>query len=302
MSPLLAMTTVSALAKFHLPLLLPEDFFILLAHATGQEKVFLLAHPEYVIKSAPRRRFEQYATRRIQHEPIAYITGHKEFYGFDFHVTNDTLIPRPETEIMVEQVSVLLTNRLSTDTHQKIICADIGTGSGNIIIALAKTLASTTLSLKRIAFYGSDLSTRALRVAKKNARRLAPLPPIVFRHGSLIAPYVSLFSQADILILLANLPYVSEKLYAKTAADIRYEPVSALISGEHGLDHYLRCCRELSVHHGELPQEIIVLFEISPEQATPMRAYIVDTFPTASVSVIPDLAGKKRIIMAIIKK
>ena len=296
------MTTVSALCKLHLPLLLPEDFFILLAHATGQEKVFLLAHPEYVVKIAPRRRFEQYAVRRIQHEPIAYITGHKEFYGFDFHVTSDTLIPRPETEILVEHAGILITNQLSTDTHQKIICADIGTGSGNIIIALAKSLASTAVTLERVAFYASDLSTRALRVAKKNARRLTPLPPIVFRHGSLIAPHVSLFSQADILILLANLPYVSETLYAKTAADIRYEPVSALMSGENGLSHYLLCCQELRAHREKLPQEIIIIFEISPEQAPSLTAYIEHTFPGALVSVIIDLAQKKRFIMAIIKK
>src|SRR5687768_2370129 len=119
----------------------PEDFFILLAHALKKDRVFLYSHPEHVLSSEEQRRVQTYFRRRGRNEPIAYILGEREFYGRPFHVGRATLIPRPETEILIEE-----TLRRLEKTEEKTDIVDIGTGSGNIIITLAAELKKKNLS------------------------------------------------------------------------------------------------------------------------------------------------------------
>ena len=100
--------TLGELQSHFLPSLAPEDFFVILSHLTGQDKVFLLAHSEYSLSAETEAQARLYLNRRLKHEPVAYLIGHKEFYGRDFQVTHATLIPRPETEHMVERVLTMM--------------------------------------------------------------------------------------------------------------------------------------------------------------------------------------------------
>lgn len=279
----------------------PEDFFILLAHTTKKEKIFLLAHPEYVLSGQEESTVKDFFKRRLKHEPIAYITGYKEFYGYDFRVTRDTLIPRGETELLVELVLNRISNLESGISVQKentIEIVDIGTGSGNIIISLAKTLLSRFKNQdSRFAFYASDISLGALAIAKGNATRNHVLQNITFLHGDLLQPYLEeKLPSLDQIIITANLPYLSASIYADTTEDVHdFEPETALVSDQDGLDHYYRLLREVKDIRSQL-KEVTLFLEISPEQTIPLTGTISSLFPKASIVVHKDLADKDRLV------
>lgn len=284
--------TVQELQREFLPTLAPEDFFILLAHATGEEKTFLLAHPEYELSAEKEEKAREYLKRRLKYEPVASITGHKEFYGRDFLVTEATLIPRPETELLIERALALF------ETDPPLSQADIidlGTGSGNIIITLAKELPK-----KQRKFFGIDVSEQALAIARKNAERLGAEKDILFLHSDLLRDFPLPQEKNRHLVIAANLPYLSSEIYQASSEDVRnFEPKSALESGADGLDHYRRLFDELEPFRKHFLSAALFL-EISPEQSSILRKIILQAFPEAEVSVLQDLADKDRLIQAIL--
>lgn len=283
----------------------PEDFFLLVAHATGKEKVFLLAHPEYALTGEEEAKAEQYLKRRLKHEPVAYIVGHKEFYDRDFLVTRDTLIPRPETELLIESALNAISNfpwpRPATAGRQPPISkdidiVDIGTGSGNIIITLAKEIekAYPTSGMK---YYALDVSPRALAVARDNATHHHINTRITFLESDLLKNFSWVQKENHHLIVTANLPYLSEDIYQGSDTDVRdYEPSSALVSGHDGLDHYRRLLTELK--ELERHTHTTIFLEISPEQTQKLTKEIEDVFPQAALLVFQDLSGRDRLIQA----
>ena len=279
--------------------LAPEDFFVLLAFATGKDKAFLLGHPEYELSEKTLTRAKNFFIRRQKHEPVAYITGQKEFYGRAFRVTPATLIPRPETETLVEHAFDRIKNLESriTGKKEKIDIIDIGTGSGNIITSLAKETSLLIPHHSRLSFYGIDISPEALMVAQENAKTHEMEEKITFLRGDLFHPYTEKYLSTDThLLLTANLPYLSEALYATTAEDVRnYEPKSALYSDEAGLSHYLRLLQMISTHKKDF-LSLILFLEISPEQSIPLREGIRSLFPKASVKIHLDLAQRERVV------
>lgn len=289
--------TVQELQKQWLPKIAPEDFFLLLVHATRKEKVFLLAHPEYELTTEEDEKVEQYLKRRLKHEPLAYIVGHKEFYGREFHVTPDTLIPRPETELMVEQALKQLTKNYQQSTENKIDVIDIGTGSGNIIITLVKEVEKIH-EAPSIQFYGLDISPAALTIAMKNAEHHNRTNKILFLESDLLQNFPRTHDADRHLIITANLPYLSDDIYHESDATVRdYEPRSALLSGHDGLDHYARLLeeiRELSCHY----TSTVFLLEISPEQTPVLTEKIKKVFPRATLLTLQDLSGRDRLIQA----
>lgn len=293
------MTSLAALQQKYLPALAPEDFFLLLVHATSKEKVFLLAHPEYTLSAAEEERAKEYLERRLRHEPAAYIIGHKEFYGRDFHVTSDTLVPRPETELLIERALQQVADcRQPGNTLETVDIIDVGTGSGNIIITLAKEIEQTHLTGTR--YYALDISPQALTTAKKNAQTYDIEQQIDFVESDLLRNFSVPQEKNHRAIIVANLPYLATAIYHDSAPDVRdYEPRSALESGADGLDHYRRLL-------GELPEllshyaTITIFFEISPEQSILLPRLIANRFPEATINVFPDLAGKDRLIQTII--
>lgn len=272
--------------------LAPGDFFLLLVHATGKEKVFLLAHPEYELTEEEETTIQSLVERRRKYEPIAYLTHHKEFYGRDFLVTQDTLIPRPETEVLIEEII-----REATEKQESVDILDIGTGSGNIIITLAHELPQ-----ENFHFYGIDISLSALAIAQKNAKKHHINTRIIFLHSDLLEKCLFLSERKKKkerhAIIAANLPYLSHEIYSTSKRDVRdYEPRNALISGESGLDHYLRLLEELPLFSSAY-RSMTLFLEISPEQSKSIVGKIIEIFPTASTQIFQDLSGKGRLIKA----
>jgi len=295
--------TIYVLKKEFLPFLAPEDFYVLLAHASGKSREYLLAHPEHELDEETGTRVRDFFTRRLAREPVAYITGGKEFFGLPFRVTPDTLIPRPETESLVERVIGDLRLQIAdckSEATKKILIADIGTGSGAIIIALAHTFkkdAGCMMQDTRYEFHAVDISNDALIVARENAGQNGVADIISFHEGSLINPITEYFSNAEKIILIATLPYLSETLYSSADDDVkRYEPRQALLSGKDGLDHYRALFESIKKHILTLPTyHFSVLCEISPEQDAIITQLFDNTFPEGHSEILPDLSGRSRV-------
>lgn len=289
------MTTVFDLQKKYLPTLAPEDFFLILSHATQKEKISLLAHPEYFLNKKQLKQAEILFERRLQHEPVAYLTGQKEFYGRSFYVTKNTLIPRPETELFIEKILAFLIHEEKQKNKISFDIVDIGTGSGNIIITLAKEILLLPLHHSYFRFFGLDISQEALRIAQKNARS-HNVTKITFLTSDLLKKFSLPKKKEHHAIIIANLPYLSEKIYQASDADVRlFEPRNALVSGIDGLDHYRKLLQTIkSTSHYYLSTTFFL--EISPEQSHMLKEIIVTLFPSSSPIIYPDLSGKSRLV------
>lgn len=188
------------------------DAELILAHALNKERVFLHAHPDYELTESEQKKAEDYLKRRQNHEPVAYILGSKEFYGREFAVTPDTLIPRPETEAIIDLVKEL--------SLEKPKILDVGTGSGCIAITLK-------LELPESDVIAVDISEKALAVAEKNANNMHA--NLEFKKSDLLKNVDEKFD-----IIVANLPYV-DKNWDWLSPELDFEPETALYSEDFGL-------------------------------------------------------------------
>ena len=279
---------------------------LLLAHALKKTRAFVLAHPEYPVTNNAIKTFLSYIERRSNHEPIALIIGHKEFYGREFFVNEHTLVPRPETELLVEKVLDSITNEILSmqESHEhgkySTLILDIGTGSGNIITTIAKELEVKISEQRNFTFIASDLSKEAIRIAKKNASRHHVKKNIRFIYSDMLQKIPKkLFHNATSIYIAANLPYLSEKEFHDAPIDVRiFEPKSALESGPDGLDHYRLLFKELRTllqARRERPAHVALFLEMSPSQKTPISGLIASVFPNATQSFFKDLSKKWRL-------
>lgn len=208
------------------------DAEVLLSFVLKKPKEWLYINDNLSFGSAQDRqltiynlqKYKKLIQRRKKHEPVAYITNNKEFFGLNFYVNKDVLIPRPETELLVEEVLKTLNGKQLKTNNKIITIADIGTGSGCIAITLAKhlnkgpTLAKTLTNFK---IFATDISDKALKIAKINAQKNKILKNIIFLKGNLLSPIKN-----DIDILISNPPYV---IYGqKVSKDVLFEPQKAV--------------------------------------------------------------------------
>jgi release factor glutamine methyltransferase len=199
-----------------------RDAELLLMHVLGRSRAWLITHTEEELAEDKATRYTEFVERRRLGKPIQYITGESEFYGLPFHVTRDVLIPRPETEHLVEKVLSLAKN----SEHPRIV--DIGTGSGAIAVALAHHLPHAQVT-------AIDLSAPALAIARENAKRNGVA--IRFLEGDLLAPV----SEARFDFVVSNPPYVPNADRSTLAVEVRdHEPALALFAGNDGLEVYRR--------------------------------------------------------------
>ncbi len=256
----------------------PElDAELLLARVLDGDRSWLMAHPEQPLTPEQQALFRQMAARRARREPLAYITGQRWFYDILLHVTPAVLIPRPETEELVERALAWLRR------HPDALVADIGTGSGAIALAIARH------APPRVRILATDISPEALAVARENARRLELETRIRFRQGDLLA---ALPGPVD--LLLANLPYVAERDRDALMPEVAvHEPAGALFSGEAGLDHLRRL---LTQAPGYLRPGGLILLEIGYEQGEAVLTLAQQHFPAAAITIHPDLAGQDRLL------
>ncbi|MDQ1284377.1 MAG: release factor glutamine methyltransferase [Patescibacteria group bacterium] len=270
---------------------------LILAHILKKSREYVLAHPEIRLTKKQEEKRKKYEKRRLNHEPLAYILGHKEFYGLDFKVTPDTLIPRPETELIVE----LTAWNIKHGTHSKgerIIVVDVGTGSGNIIISIAHNIKHGTGN--KLKLYGIDTSAKAIQVARFNSKLNNSENKIEFVKGNLLEPIMkneicSMFHDPCSMIIVANLPYLSQKIYASAMPDVKnFEPKSALFSKKDGLDHYEELFKQIKILDTRY-QILNTIIEFSPEQKPALSKLIKKYFSAVKPKFKKDLAGKWRL-------
>jgi release factor glutamine methyltransferase len=257
---------------------------LLLGHVLGISKTQLYMEPERGLASAEIKRLWNLVQRRIGHEPTAYILGHCEFYGIDFYVDCRTLIPRPETELLVEK-AVELGQRIYHPGKQ-ITIADIGTGCGAIAVSL-------TLALPQAKIYATDISAAALRVAEINCQRHAVSSHVKLLQGNLLEP---LPQPVDMVI--ANLPYIKNYGFKDLSPEIRnFEPTISLAGGEDGLDKIQQMLEQMP---GKLNYRACFLLEIGQGQGEMVTSLINSYFPQASIELIPDLGDIERVVKVIL--
>lgn len=238
----------------------------------------LLAHPERPLSPTAAQGFVRDVHRRVSGEPLPYIRGWIEFFGLDFEVTPDVLIPRPETEQLVE----LGLNWLEEHPHCRAI--DVGTGSGCIAVAL-------TAARPEIRLEASDRSMTALGVARRNARRHDVAGRIAFWMGDLLKPI-----RGPIGLILSNPPYIADQTWSELPVSVRREPRMALLSGHDGLHAIRRLIRQAAARLGS-PGAVYA--EIGERQGNAARALARAAFPSADVAILPDLAGKDRVLQIV---
>jgi len=286
------MTTISQLTTLYSKKIDYLDIEIIIANSLAKTREFVLAHPEQQITAKQELAIKKLLERRLRRESIAHILGRKEFYGLDFMVNKYTLVPRPETELIVEQAIELLRSMLRNNIN----VIDIGTGSGCIITAI--THAMEQEKSNNIKYYGSDISAEALKVAKKNAKLNGV--KIKFLKSNLLSAFLNpkiTKLKDNQLIITANLPYLSKEIYNSSSVDVKkYEPKSALYSPEEGLQHYRKLLEKLKQLLATCHLSLVTcFFEISPEQKVPITKLIKNILPTAQIEFSKDLAGKWRI-------
>ena len=245
----------------------------LLQHALGKPRAWLLAHPEYTLNHAQQVGYEALLQRRIRGEPMAYILGKREFFGLDFRVTPATLIPRPETELLVE----LALQRIPRDQPSRVL--DLGAGSGAIALSIAhhRPLAEMT---------AVDASADALAVARENAARLG-IGNVIFLQGDWYAP----LEERHFGVIVSNPPYVAANDAHLTQGDLRFEPAAALASGVDGLDDIRRIVAGARAH---LEPGGWLLIEHGHDQAGPVRG-LLKAAGFRNLLTAPDLAGIERV-------
>jgi len=257
---------------------------LLLGHVLGMSKTQLYTETERGLASAEIKHLWRLVHRRLDHEPTAYILGHCEFYGTDFYVDCHTLIPRPETELLVGK-AVELAQRIFHPGKQ-ITIADIGTGCGTIVVSLA-------LALPQAKIYATDISASALRVAEINCQRHAVNSQVELLQGNLLEPLPQPVDMA-----IANLPYIKNYEFKDLSPEIRnFEPTIALAGGKNGLDKIQQMLEQMPK---KLNYRACFLLEIGQGQGEMVTSLINSYFPQANIELIPDLGGIERVVNVIL--
>jgi release factor glutamine methyltransferase len=251
---------------------------LLLAHVIGGDRVRVLAHPEAKVDERAAAEFERLVERAARAEPLAYLTGTREFYGIPLRVTPDVLIPRPETEILVERALALTAGAPAS-------FADVGTGSGAIAIAFAAGSPGSR-------GWASDVSLRALDLARCNARASGAAGRIEFVAGDLLESFAA---RPVFDLVMSNPPYVAESERGRLPRAVSaYEPHAALFAGDSGLDVFGRLIPQAAAR---LRAGGLLLVEVGLGQADAVAA-LVRAAALTVVEIAPDLQGIPRCVAA----
>lgn len=286
--------------EYNNPLL---DSQLLLCHVLNVDKIYTYTHKDQVVDSQSVDKFLKLIDKRKSGYPIQYILEKQEFMGLDFYVKEGVLVPRPDTEILVEYI-IDIVNKGYFNDKDLLKIVDIGTGSGAITLSLAHYL-------KNVHVYSVDISDTALQVATENSRRLDLESKVTFLKGDLFEPIDKLGLQNSIDIIVSNPPYIPTKDISELQKEVaEYEPKLALDGGEDGLDYYRRIVSEYDKY---LSDDGILAMEIGYDQGPALKKLLDDkkTSPvdiskknrphcfTHCIKIIKDLAGHDRVVVGI---
>jgi release factor glutamine methyltransferase len=288
---------------------------ILLSNILKKPREFILAHPNYKLTNSQITNLKFQISCRIKGKPLAYIIGHKEFYGLDFRVNKNVLIPRPETELMIEEALKRIKNNV-----KRITLIDVGTGSGCIIVTLAKIL-NRKSEIGNRKFLATDISQSALTIARKNAKLHKVNKDITFLRGNLLEPIIQnpkllitnyhrlggipptknyIKKWRDQLLITANLPYLIPA-QIKNSPTIQYEPKLALSAGPDGLKYYRQLFKQIKIllnsNKLALNSQIFAMLEIDPSQTTKIKQLAKNTLPQCKYEIKKDLKGHNRLVI-----
>ena len=245
----------------------------------------IFAEQESQVSPQQEEQLAAIVTRRLTREPLAYILNYREFYGVNLLVNRDTLIPRPETETMVEHALFMALMGMES---RELVIADVGTGTGAIAVNLA-------IHLPAARIYASDAYDATLDVAAYNVRMHNVADRVTLLKGDLLEP---LPEPVDVIV--ANLPYLPTDRIPTLQPEIQWEPVAALDGGADGLDYVRRLLSQAAAEHGgegaRLKSHGVILLEMDPEQIPDARSLASAAFPEAEITVEPDLAGLDRVL------
>ena len=253
---------------------------LLLRHALSLDRARLYASLQDEAEAPEIDLFNSLLERRLDREPLPYITAHREFYDLEFTVDSRVLIPRPETELLVEKALEFLEARPAGESP---VLVDVGTGCGAIAVALAHHLPSARI-------YATDISKDALEVAWNNCRAHSVEERVRLLEGDLLEP---LPEAVDLIV--ANLPYVRSGDFQDLQRELLFEPRLALDGGPDGLDLIRKLIEQAA---GVLREDDAVILEIDPRQADAVTTIAGRAFPSAHVSVALILAGLDRAVIA----
>lgn len=253
------------------------DAYVILGDIIGKDKAYLIAHDDEILCRKDSQNFEQSIQKRISGMPVQYLTGRQEFMGLDFLVNSSVLIPRADTEILVEEVLKHIRLNKSVDI------ADIGTGSGCIAVSIAKNVENTSIT-------AVDLSVNALQIAKQNAEMNNVEDRISFIHSN----YFEALTGRTFDIIVSNPPYIASEVVESLQPEVKnFEPRTALDGGIDGLNCYRKIIKEAKKY---LKRKGLLALEIGFDQAEQVSELIKKEESYCNLKVIKDLAGNNRVI------
>ena len=269
------------------------DAEVLLAHVLKIERLQIYLNLDCQLTKKELSAYEKLVERRVGREPVAFIVGHKEFMGLKFFLNKDVLIPRPETEILVEKVIEKVRNIGKPRSYgyrkdNSLVIVDLCTGSGNIAISLAKNIVSCKI-------YATDISKGAIKIARKNAKFHNVEEKVEFLLGDLFSPLEKLNSSLAVDFVVSNPPYVKSRDLVLLQPEIKKEPLCALVGGNEGLNFYRRIVPEALkylVDHGYL------IMEIGDRQGKAVMNLIRKAKRFSPPQLVKDYAGLDRVVVA----
>ena len=259
---------------------------VLLAHALGLSRLDLYLRFEQPLTPEELARFKALVVRRRAGEPVAYITGHKEFWSLNFRVTPAVLIPRPETETLVAAVLDVFKKTENRKLKTENWCLEVGVGSGAVVVALAR-------ELPEVSWVALDLSRPALEVARDNARQHGVAERLCFLQADLLS---ALRPEPRFFLLVANLPYVPDPVWRQLPREIKeFEPQEALRGGEEGLALIRPLTRQA---HEHLQPGGWLALEVAEGQAREVKGLLAETRAYDRLETVRDYSGIERVVRA----
>ncbi len=259
------------------------------------DKSWLYINNDYPLTENEEKIFLMSLKARKKQEPIAYLINKKEFYGYDFYVDKNVLIPRPETEIIVQEAMVIIRKNKKKNSVDLL---DIGTGSGCIIISVINEMANEKIINRINNAIANDISRSAIKIAKKNSKTFGLDKKINFINSALEkAIDYTAFPFSKNIIITANLPYINDKDYAKLSKNVkRFEPKVALLGGNDGLIYIRKLIKIISIIKNNFDINISAIIEADPGQISKINQLVRRDLNNFDIVIIADLSHKKRFL------
>lgn len=262
------------------------DAQVILCHVLKVDRLYLIVNKERILTKQEAYEYNKMIEKRLCGVPVQYIIGRQEFMGLDFHVEEGVLIPRPDTEILIEKVLD------GIDKKAEYSIVDIGTGSGAITVSLAKYIENSQV-------YSIDISKKALNIARKNAEKHEVLSKVSFLNGSLFEPLKDMGMEGKIDILVSNPPYIPTSDIENLQIEVsKFEPRIALDGGEDGLDFYKEIINKAPEY---LRCGGLIVLEVGHDQARRVIDLMKEKNKYVDIEITKDLAGIERVVSGKIK-